>query len=152
MGPFVHRSPFLVTSRQESERELNSRGTEGSENAWVETERNRFRFMHKESDHANTDEAGSNLPSTAVDGPVLVHRRGILLLRAVQVLSSWGPWVPIVLCEVCELGLSRLVLGRRRCLRACGRSTADPAAQAAPRVCDSVSPPDQRGDDAHRRS
>src|SRR5260370_6591876 len=140
MGPFVHRSPFLVTSRQESDRELNSPGKQGSENVSVETERNRFRFMHKESDHANTDEAGSNLPSTAVDGPVLVHRRGILLLRAVQVLSSWGPWVPIVLCEVCELGLSRLVLCRRLCLPACGRSTADPAAQAVAGFRDAGSP------------
>src|SRR5581483_9870947 len=96
------------------DREMNSSGTQGSENVSIKTEMNCFRFSESESCHANTDEADSNLPSTAVDGPVLVHRDRILLLRAVQVLSSRGPGVAIVFCQVCGLGLSRLVLTLHR--------------------------------------
>src|SRR5215472_13884211 len=114
------------------DREMNSPGTQGSENVSIEIEMNCFRFSESESRHANTDEADSPLASTAVDGPMLVHRYRILLPRAVQVLSSRGPGVAIVLCKVCGLGLSRLVLARHRCLRAGCCGPADLAAPAVP--------------------
>src|SRR5215472_12336626 len=133
-------------------REMNSPATQGSENVSVETEMNRFSFSESESDHAHTDEADSNLPSTAVDGPVLVHRCRILSPRAVQVLSSRGPWVAIILCKVRGLGLSRLVLGRHRCLRADGCGPADLAAPTVPGGRDTDSHSDGGGDHAHCRS
>src|SRR5215469_3218280 len=113
---------------------------------------NRFRFMYKESNHAHTDEADATLPSTVVDGPVLVHRRRMLHPRPLQVLSSRGPWVAIVLREVCELGLSRLVLACHRGQRAGCRSTADLAAPAVPGCRDADSHLDGGGDDAYRQS
>src|SRR6266567_211358 len=134
------------------DREMNSPGTHVSENVSIKTEMNRFRFMYKERDHAHTDEADSPMVSTAVDRPVLVHRCRILLLRAVQVLSSRSPWVAIVLCKVCGLGLSRLVLGRHRGLRAGCRGPADLAAQAVPGGRDTGCHHDGGGDHTHSRS
>ena len=60
---------------------------------------NHFRFTHKESDHAHTDETDSPMVSTAVDGPVLVHRRRSLadsiaapielVLAVIAALTHW---------------------------------------------------------------
>src|SRR5260221_14791452 len=70
------------------------------------------------------------MATTAAQRPVLVHRRGVVPLRAVQVLSSRGPWVPVVSREVHALGLSRLVLFRHRRGGASCSCAAGPATQA----------------------
>src|SRR6266851_568378 len=54
------------------------------------------------------------MATTAAHRPELVHSLGALPLRPVQVLPTRDPWLPVVSREVRALGLSSLVLFRRR--------------------------------------
>src|SRR5216684_4592073 len=92
------------------------------------------------------------MATTAAHRPELVHSLGALPLRPVQVLPTRDPWLPVVSREVRALGLSSLVLFRRRRGGASCRCGGGHPAQAVSGRRASDVYPDGRGCDAHHQS